>query len=134
MQRLEYVALYAGLNLLVLLVLAILVIAGRRKHKIVLGDGGNQDFQRAVRAHANAAEYIPGGLVGLLVLALLEPATPTWLFHSAGISLTAGRFLHGAGLSVGMINVGRMGGMMLTFLSYGLMIFGLLYAGLSQQL
>ena len=28
---------------------------GRRKHKIVLGDGGNDDFNRAIRAHANAA-------------------------------------------------------------------------------
>ena len=76
MLRLEIAALYAGVNILILLVLAVLVVAGRRKHKITLGDGGNTDFNRAVRAHANAAEYIPAGLVGIVVLALMEPASP----------------------------------------------------------
>ena len=134
MLRLEWAAIYAGANILILLVLAILVIGGRRKHKIVLGEGGNQDFSRAVRAHANAAEYIPAGLVGLLILALMDPATPIWLLHGAGISLTAGRILHGAGLHAGALNFGRMFGMVLTFASYALIGGGLIYAGLAQQL
>ena len=90
MLRLEVVALYAAVNILVLLVLAVLVMMGRRKHKIVLGDGSNEDFTRAVRAHANAAEYIPVGLIGLVLLALLDPAAPLWTLHVAGISLTLG--------------------------------------------
>ncbi|MBC7768499.1 MAG: MAPEG family protein [Phycisphaerales bacterium] len=134
MLRLEWTAIYAGLNILILLVLAVLVVGGRRKHKISLGDGGNEDFARAVRAHANAAEYIPAGLVGILLLALLEPATPLWLFHSAALSLTAGRILHGIGLHTGVLNAGRMLGMMLTWLSYALIGGGLVWAGLSQQL
>ena len=134
MLRLEWAAIYAGANILILLLLAILVIGGRRKHKIVLGEGGNQDFSRAVRAHANAAEYIPAGLVGLLILALMDPATPIWLLHAAGISLTAGRILHGAGLHAGALNFGRMFGMVLTFVSYALIGGGLIYAGLAQQL
>lgn len=134
MLRLEIAALYAGVNILILLVLAVLVVAGRRKHKITLGDGGNADFNRAVRAHANAAEYIPAGLVGIVVLALMEPASPLWLLHAAGISLTVGRILHGVGLHAGTLNFGRMFGMILTWLSYLLIGGGLIAAGLAQQL
>lgn len=134
MLRLEIVALYAGVNILLLLALSYVVVMGRRRHKIVLGDGANEGFGRAVRAHANASEYIPAGLVGILILALLEPATPLWLLHGSGISLTAGRILHGIGLNTGVLNVGRMLGMVLTWLSYALIGWGLIYAGLSQQL
>lgn len=134
MLRLEVAALYAGVNIVILLVLAVLVVAGRRKHKIRLGDAGNEEFLRAVRAHANAAEYIPAGIVGVLFVALMEPATPLWLLHAAGISLTAGRILHGIGLHTGVLNVGRMLGMVLTWTSYLLLGGGLILAGLSQQL
>ena len=134
MLRLELAAIYAGVNILLLLVLAVLVVAGRRKHKIRLGDAGNQDFLRAVRAHANAAEYIPAGLVGLLFVALMEPATPLWLLHAAGISLTVGRIFHAIGLHTGVLNAGRMLGMVLTWASYLLLGGGLVLAGLSQQL
>lgn len=134
MLRLEWAAIYAGANILILLILAVLVVAGRRKHKIRLGDAGNEDFIRSVRAHGNAAEYIPAGLVGILLLALLEPAAPLWLFHSAALSLTAGRILHGFGLHSGVLNAGRMLGMVLTWVSFLLMGVGLIWAGLSQQL
>jgi uncharacterized membrane protein YecN with MAPEG domain len=134
MLRLEVAALYAGANILILLVLAVLVMMGRRKHKIVLGDGANEVFTRAVRAHANAAEYIPAALVGITLLALFDPATPIWLLHGAGISLTLGRILHAFGLHTGTLNFGRMMGMVLTWLSYALIGGGLIWAGLSQQL
>lgn len=134
MLRLEIAALYAGVNILLLLVLAYLVVAGRRRHKIVLGDGGNETFNRSVRAHANAAEYIPAGLVGILILALMEPAAPLWLLHASGISLTLGRILHGVGLNAGMLNPGRVGGVMLTWLAYLLIGGGLIYAALAQRL
>jgi len=134
MLRLEIAALYAGVNILILLALAVLVMLGRRKHKIVLGDGANEAFTRAVRAHANAAEYIPAGLVGIALLALFDPATPIWLLHAAGLSLTLGRILHGVGLHTGTLNAGRTLGTALTWLSYLLLGGGLIWAGLSQQL
>jgi uncharacterized membrane protein YecN with MAPEG domain len=134
MLRLEVAAIYAGINILILLVLAALVMLGRRKHKITLGDAGNEDFLRAVRAHANATEYIPAALVGLVTLALFDPATPMWLLHASGLSLTAGRILHGAGLHAGVLNAGRMFGMVLTWAAMLLIGVGLLYVGLSQQL
>lgn len=134
MQLLETAALYAGVNILILVVLAVLVILGRRQHKIVLGDGGTEAFSRAVRAHANAAEYIPAALVGLVTLALFDPATPVWLLHSAGLSLTIGRMLHAFGLHTGALNWGRVLGMTLTLIAYLLIAGGLLYAALTQQL
>jgi uncharacterized protein len=76
MPLIKVAALYAGVNILILLVLALLVVAGRQKHKIVLGEGGNEGFNRAVRAHANAAEYIPAALVGLLIMAVLGAQAP----------------------------------------------------------
>jgi hypothetical protein len=134
MLRLEIAAIYAGINILILLVLAVLVTLGRRKHKITLGEAGNEDLLRSVRAHANAAEYIPAALVGLVTLALFDPATPMWLLHASGISLTGGRLLHGAGLHAGTLNVGRSLGTVLTWTAMLLIGGGLLYVGLSQQL
>jgi uncharacterized protein len=134
MLRLEVAAVYVGLNILILLILSYLVMTGRRRHKIALGEGENPEFLRAVRAHANAAEYIPAALVGIVVMAILEPAAPVWLLHAAGFSLTVGRILHGIGLHQGTLNFGRVAGMALTWASYLLIGGGLLYAGLSQQL
>lgn len=134
MLRLEVAALYAGVNILILLVLAVLVAMGRRRRKIVLGDAGDPRFARTVRAHGNAAEYIPAGLVGILMLALLEPAAPLWLLHGAGLSLTIGRLLHAVGLHAGALNAGRVLGIALTWLSLLLIGGGLIYAGLAQQL
>lgn len=134
MLRLEIAAVYAGVNILILLVLAVLVAMNRQRRKIVLGDADDREFTRIVRAHGNAAENVPAGLVGILMLALLEPAAPLWLLHAAGLSLTIGRLLHAAGLYAGALNAGRVLGMALTWLSFLLIGAGLIYAGLSQQL
>ena len=134
MLRLEIAAIYVGVNILILLVLAVLVAMGRRNHKIVLGTGENRPFERAVRAHGNAAEYIPAGLVGIVVVALMEPAAPLWLLHASGLSLTAGRILHAAGLHTGALNAGRVLGIVLTWIAYLLLGGGLIMAGLAQQL
>lgn len=134
MVRLEYAALYAGVNILLLLFLAFRVPGLRQKHQVSLGDGGNAEVLRAMRAHGNAAEYIPAGLVGITLLALLEPGAPTWLFHASGISLTLGRLLHAGGLMTGELNIGRISGTILTFLSFLLIGGGLIWAGLAQTL
>jgi hypothetical protein len=133
MLRLEIAAIYVGVNILLLLVLGYLVIAGRQKHKIRLGDGGNAVFSRAVRAHGNAAEWTPAGLVGIVVLALFPENLPIWVLHAAALSLTLGRILHATGLHAGELNFGRMAGMVLTLLSYLIMGLALLYVGLGQQ-
>ena len=134
MQLLEAAAIYAGVNILILLVLSVLVVGGRQKHKIRLGDAGNEDFLRLQRAHANAAEYIPAGIAGLVTLALFDPATSPMFLHACGLLLTGGRIIHAIGLHTGVLNAGRVIGMTLTWLSFLLIGGGLVYAGLSQQL
>ncbi len=132
--RLEIVALYAGVNILLLLFLAFRVPGLRRKNQVSLGDGGNPELMRAVRAHGNASEYIPTGLIGLVLIALMDPGLPLWVLHAAGATLTAGRILHAGGLMTGELNFGRMGGMVLTFLSFLVMGVALIYAGVTQAL
>jgi uncharacterized membrane protein YecN with MAPEG domain len=134
MLLLQAAAIYAGVNILILLVLSVLVVGGRRKHKISLGDAGNEDFLRAQRAHANAAEYIPAGVVGLVTLALFDPATSPMFLHACGLLLTGGRILHAVGLHTGVLNASRVAGMALTWIAFLLIGGGLIYAGLSQQL
>ncbi|MEJ0060640.1 MAG: MAPEG family protein [Terricaulis sp.] len=134
MVRLEIAAIYVGVNILLLLVLAYLVVRRRQTHKIALGDGGHDATARAIRAHGNASEYIPAGLVGIVLLALLDPAAPAWLLHASGISLTSGRIIHAIGLHTGTLNAGRIFGMALTMIAYALIGGGLLYAGFAQSL
>jgi uncharacterized membrane protein YecN with MAPEG domain len=134
MVRLEIAALYVGVNILILLVLSYVVVRRRQKHKIALGDGGDKAMQRAIRAHANATEYVPAALAGLVLLALLNPAAPNWLLHASGLSLTIGRIMHGIGLNLGTLNFGRVFGVVLTWLAYLLIGGGLIYAGLAEQL
>jgi uncharacterized membrane protein YecN with MAPEG domain len=90
-------ALWAGLHLILLLVLAVLVTRQRRKHHVEIGDGGVPELTGAIRAFGNAAEYIPAALTALAVLALVG-AEPV-LIHALGITLFAGRVLHAVGLS-----------------------------------
>jgi uncharacterized protein len=134
MQLLEIAAFYGGVNILILLVLSVLVVMGRRRHKIRLGDAGNEDFLRAQRAHANASEYVPAGVVGIVALALFDPVVSPLFLHACGLSLTVGRVLHAIGLHTGVLNAGRVSGVVLTWLAFALIGGGLVYAGLSQQL
>lgn len=131
---LEAAAIYSGVNIFILLLLSILVVRARQRHKIRLGDAGNEDFLRAQRAHANAAEYIPAGIAGLFGLALFDPATSPLFLHACGLLLTGGRILHAFGLHAGVLNVGRVAGTALTWGAYLLIGGGLIYAGFSQQL
>lgn len=109
-------ALYAGLNALILLVLAIRVARQRGISKVGLGTGGDTVLERASRIHGNAAENIP---IVLILLGLAEACGSTpFLLHGIGIALTLGRLLHVWGLiqSSGA-SVGRAAGMGLTWLA-----------------
>jgi uncharacterized protein len=85
-------ALYAAGLGLVFAALSVRTLRLRRKLRIRLGDAGHPDMLRAIRAHANFAEYVPLCL-GLMCLAELQ-AAPTWLVHAMGIALVIARLSH----------------------------------------
>jgi hypothetical protein len=90
-------ALWIGLHLILLLVLAVLVTRQRRRHGVAIGDGDVPGLVQAGRAFGNATEYVPAALVGLAVLAQVG-AAPV-LIHLIGATLLGGRVLHAVGLS-----------------------------------
>jgi uncharacterized membrane protein YecN with MAPEG domain len=88
---------YAGLCTLLVLVLAIRVISRRLQAKIGIGDGGDHEMQRRVRAHSNAVEYLP---LALLLLGGMElNGYPDAVIHAFGATLLVSRVLHAWGLS-----------------------------------
>ncbi len=89
--------LYIGLNALLNLVLAILVVRARIKTETNIGDGGKEEMIKAQRVHGNNVEYVP---ITLLVLIAVEmAAAPVWLVHALGAGLTVTRAAHALGLS-----------------------------------
>lgn len=110
-------AFYTALALLWLLVTAGRVMALRWTHQVGINAGGHPDLDRAIRVHANAAEYTPGALAAILVLELM--ATPFWVLHALGLGLIVGRVLHAAGLwRYEGVSLGRQVGMLLTLAVY----------------
>ena len=106
---------YAAFLAIFFVVLSIRTIRQRRKLKIGLGDAGNRDMQRAMRVHANFAEYVP---ISLLMVYLVEQSgVYAWLVHLLCLGLVAGRLLHAYGVSQSKENFRfRIAGMTLTFM------------------
>jgi uncharacterized protein len=83
--------LYAGLNGLILLVLAWLAARARRE--------GNAAIDGVTRAHAGAAEIVP---IVLILMGLLEAyRVSAFLLHGLGIALVVSRLLHAWGMLQG---------------------------------
>jgi uncharacterized membrane protein YecN with MAPEG domain len=108
-------ALWSGLLILLLGVLSIRVILARRKHRILLGDGGASQITLPGRVFGNAAEYVPVGVGALALLAML--GMPVMAVHAVGGVLFAGRLIHAAGLSDKKPTLGRVLGMALTYIA-----------------
>lgn len=116
---------YVALLALLLLVLSARVILYRREKKLSLGDEGDRQLLKRMRAQANCAEYAPMGLL-LLLVAELQGA-PAVALHPLGLTLLAGRVVHGIGLSSNPQNtIFRQVGMVLTLSMIGLTALGLL--------
>lgn len=119
-------ALWAGLCLILLLVLSVLVTRQRRKHHVEIGDGGVPALNQAIRAFGNATEYVPTALAGLGILALV--GAPPLLIHPVGLILFAGRVLHAVGLSRSTsTSLPRVAGVLATWISYIAMAAALLF-------
>ncbi len=107
-------ALYAALLTPVFIYLSLRVINLRHSEKVGVGDGNNKLILRAMRVHANFAEYVP---FALLLMAFAESLdTMPWMIHGLGIALVLGRLLHAYGVSRSPEPLSfRVRGMMLTF-------------------
>ena len=116
-EAISAVALWAGLCLILLLVLTVRVSLHRRSLKVSLGDGGHAALNLAARTFGNAIEYIPTGLVAITLVALL--GWSAGIVHALGATLFLGRVLHAIGMhSAKQPAVGRMLGMILTYLVF----------------
>ena len=111
---LQATAFWAALLAPVCLWLSIRVIGLRRRLKVGIGTGGQPALERAMRAQANFAEYVPFALV---LLALAEAGgAPVWVIHTLGATLLAGRIAHGWGITREREDFRfRVGGMVATF-------------------
>lgn len=119
-------ALYAAMLALLLVWLALRVIKVRREKLVRLGDGGEFALQSAIRAHGNAAEYIP---IALILLTLLElSGGPAILVHLGGIAMLAGRILHAKGLLTDSLRFRILGMQMTLFTLIGLAVANVIYA------
>ncbi len=107
-------ALYAGILGLLLFALSINVISKRRSENIALGHDGNTRLERAIRAQANFAEYVPFVLLLMGIAEMNE--TPVWRLHLIGGLLLTGRLLHAYCFALTESHFpSRFAGMVLTF-------------------
>ena len=106
-------ALWSGLLILLLVVLSVRVVLARRKHRVLLGDGGVSQVTVAGRVFGNAAEYAPLGVGALALLAML--GMPVLAVHAVGGILFAGRLIHALGLNDKKPTLTRVTGMALTY-------------------
>ena len=105
-------AIYASLSALLIVALSLRVIKVRRRKKISLGDGGDDELMAAIGAQSNAIEYIPITL--LLLFALEVNDANIFALHAFGIALITSRLIHAQGMLIGNIKA-RVLGMQITF-------------------
>ena len=115
MTSVQAAALWSGLLLLLMLLLSVRVVLNRRKHKVLLGDGGGSQITLPGRVFGNAAEYVPVGVGALALLAML--GMPAMAVHAVGAVLLAGRLIHAVSLSDKKPTFGRVLGMALTYIA-----------------
>ena len=108
---------YASLLALLFVSLSIRTLRLRRRLRVAVGDGGSPLLLRAMRVHANCAEYVPLGL--LLIIGAETVGAAPLMVHGLGSALLAGRLLHAFGVSQEReVYAFRVTGMALTFTCY----------------
>lgn len=111
-------SLYAALVAFVLIALSVRTIGLRRKYQVGIGHGGEPELERAMRVHANFCEYVPIGLL-LILLVELGTGSSVWI-HALGLALLVGRLSHAFGVSQVAEDLRiRVAGMALTFTVIG---------------
>jgi uncharacterized membrane protein YecN with MAPEG domain len=95
---LQVTSIIAAVLTIIFIRLSFAVIGLRTKNKVGLGNGGNEELERAIRAQGNFAEYVPFGLI--LIACLELNGAPWWLVAIPGITLITGRLIHAKGINV----------------------------------
>ncbi len=127
MTSLQIVALYSGINLIILPILMFRVGQVRIATKTSLGNGEDFSLLARVRAHANFTETTPFALIGLLLMSQMS-GTPAWLLHALGGGFTFGRMAHAHGMAQDKaLGKGRTIGAALSLLTFLVMGGYLLY-------
>ena len=111
---LTVVPIFSSFFAVLFVLLSINVIKERRRHKVGIGTGRNRSVERAMRVHANFAEYVP---FALLLIALLElnKANSLLLIGLCSV-LLVGRLVHAFGVSMENERFAyRVSGMVMTF-------------------
>ena len=88
---------FAAVLSFIFIFLSVRTLRLRRRLKIAVGDSGNLEMLRAVRAHGNFSEYVP--LTLLLIYFVEQAQAHSWLVYALGGVLTLGRLSHSYGLS-----------------------------------
>ncbi len=123
-------AIYAVLSALLIIYLSFKVIKSRRKHRISVGDGGNEELQTAQGAQSNAIEYLP---ISLILLFYLEyNGAGAWIIHLAGAALISGRIIHAHGLLNGSMRRRVLGMQITIYVLIGLCLLNLVYLPLEK--
>jgi len=100
-------AIYASLNIMLLIGLAFLVVHHRIANQVARGGAGIEPLERAIRTHGNLAEYGPSALI---LLALLEfNGLPTWQLVTLGTLFTFARVSHVHGMLTATLLTRSMG-------------------------
>jgi uncharacterized membrane protein YecN with MAPEG domain len=84
--------LYAALFMLFQFGLTLHVARNRMATKTSLGDGGDSEMAKRIRAHGNFVETVPIAII-LMLIAELSGA-PFWGIHLVGVALLIGRGMH----------------------------------------
>ena len=106
----------AGAAALINIWLMIRVGQVRTSEKVSIGDGGNENVIRRMRAHSNYIESAPFVVLLVAAIELASPTSPTWLWIISGLYLL-GRVAHGIGMDGGKFGKGRMIGTIVTMLT-----------------
>jgi uncharacterized membrane protein YecN with MAPEG domain len=87
----------------------------RTSEKVSIGDGGNENVIRRMRAHANFVESAPFVMLLIAAIEMTGKGEP-WLAWVAAVYFL-GRVAHGLGMDGGALSKGRMIGTIVTLLT-----------------
>ena len=128
--KLVIIPVFAAIFAVFFILLSINVIRARRQHKVGIGTGRNKSVERAMRVHANFAEYVPFTLLlialielnkgsSLLLVGLCSVLLVGRLVHAFGVSMENERFIYrvsGMAMTFAVILIAAMANLLAVFL------------------